>query len=34
LPRHALHSAKLAIENGQEWNIQLPQDLIGFVNNL
>jgi 23S rRNA pseudouridine1911/1915/1917 synthase len=34
LPRHALHSAKLEIENGQEWNIQLPQDLIGFVNNL
>jgi 23S rRNA pseudouridine1911/1915/1917 synthase len=33
LPRHALHSAKLAIENGQEWNSQLPQDLIGFVDN-
>jgi 23S rRNA pseudouridine1911/1915/1917 synthase len=31
LPRHALHSAKLAIENGQEWNSQLPQDLIRFV---
>ena len=34
LPRHALHSAKLEIGNGQEWNIQSPQDLIGFVNNL
>jgi 23S rRNA pseudouridine1911/1915/1917 synthase len=33
LPRHALHSAKLAIENGQEWNSQLPQDLISFVDN-
>jgi hypothetical protein len=33
LPRHALHSSKLAIENGQQWNSQLPQDLIPFVNN-
>jgi 23S rRNA pseudouridine1911/1915/1917 synthase len=31
LPRHALHSCKLAIENGQEWNNQLPQDLLRFV---
>ena len=31
LPRHALHSAKLAIEKGQQWNSQLPQDLIRFV---
>ena len=27
LPRHALHSAKLAIENGQEWNSSLPAEL-------
>jgi 23S rRNA pseudouridine1911/1915/1917 synthase len=33
LPRHALHSSKLAIENSQEWNSQLPQDLIRFVDN-
>jgi 23S rRNA pseudouridine1911/1915/1917 synthase len=33
LPRHALHSTKLAIENGQQWNSQLPQDLIRFVDN-
>jgi 23S rRNA pseudouridine1911/1915/1917 synthase len=31
LPRHALHSTKLAIENAHEWNSQLPQDLIRFV---
>ena len=31
LPRHALHSAKLAIENEQEWNRQLPQDLAQFI---
>jgi 23S rRNA pseudouridine1911/1915/1917 synthase len=31
LPRHALHSCKLAIENGPEWNNQLPQDLLRFV---
>ncbi len=31
LPRHALHSSKLAIENVQQWNSQLPQDLIPFV---
>jgi 23S rRNA pseudouridine1911/1915/1917 synthase len=31
LPRHALHSAKLEIENGQQWTSQLPQDLIRFV---
>jgi 23S rRNA pseudouridine1911/1915/1917 synthase len=34
LPRHALHSSKLAIENGQQWNSQLPQDLIRLVDNL
>jgi 23S rRNA pseudouridine1911/1915/1917 synthase len=33
LPRHALHSAKLEIENGQQWKSQLPEDLIRFVDN-
>ena len=31
LPRHALHSAKLAIEDGQEWTTNLPDDLERFV---
>ena len=31
LPRHALHSAKLAIENGREWTSGLPPDLAEFV---
>jgi len=31
LPRHALHSAKLAIENGQEWTAALPPDLAQFI---
>ena len=30
LPRHALHSAKLAIEGECEWNSPLPVDLAGF----
>jgi 23S rRNA pseudouridine1911/1915/1917 synthase len=30
LPRHALHSAKLAIENELEWAAQLPQELAMF----
>ena len=30
LPRHALHSAKLAIENGREWTSALPPDLSEF----
>ena len=30
LPRHALHSAKLTIENEHEWNAQLPEDLAEF----
>jgi 23S rRNA pseudouridine1911/1915/1917 synthase len=30
LPRHALHSAKLAIENKVEWNSDLPPDLDDF----
>jgi 23S rRNA pseudouridine1911/1915/1917 synthase len=28
LPRHALHSAKLAIENGQEWNSSPPAEMF------
>ena len=31
LPRHALHSAKLTIENAHEWNSELPEDLARFV---
>jgi 23S rRNA pseudouridine1911/1915/1917 synthase len=31
LPRHALHSAKLAIENEREWNSSLPVDLAEFM---
>ena len=31
LPRHALHSAKLAIENDCEWTSALPSDLAEFV---
>src|SRR5690348_792319 len=31
LPRHALHSAKLTIENEHEWNSELPEDLARFV---
>ena len=30
LPRHALHSAKLAIEDGREWTSALPPDLAEF----
>jgi 23S rRNA pseudouridine1911/1915/1917 synthase len=30
LPRHALHSAKLAIEGEREWASPLPPDLAGF----
>ena len=30
LPRHALHSAKLAIEGGPEWTSALPADLAEF----
>ena len=30
LPRHALHSAKLAIDHGTEWIAQLPADLAQF----
>jgi 23S rRNA pseudouridine1911/1915/1917 synthase len=32
LPRHALHSAKLAIERENEWAAELPEDLLQFVN--
>jgi len=31
LPRHALHSAKLAIEGEGEWNSPLPVDLAEFL---
>jgi len=31
LPRHALHSAKLAIEGGREWSSPLPVDLAKFL---
>ena len=30
LPRHALHSAKLAIEDHREWTSALPRDLAEF----
>ena len=31
LPRHALHSARLAIEGEHEWTSELPPDLAEFV---
>jgi 23S rRNA pseudouridine1911/1915/1917 synthase len=31
LPRHALHSAKLTIDNEREWNADLPGDLVQFL---
>ena len=31
LPRHALHSAKLAVEGEHEWTAKLPQDLSEFA---
>jgi 23S rRNA pseudouridine1911/1915/1917 synthase len=31
LPRHALHSTKLAIENESEWTAELPPDLAQFI---
>ncbi|HEX8898709.1 MAG TPA: RNA pseudouridine synthase, partial [Chthoniobacterales bacterium] len=31
LPRHALHSSALEIENGQRWTSDLPPDLAAFV---
>ena len=33
LPRHALHSTKLAMEREREWTSPLPPDLAEFVNN-
>jgi 23S rRNA pseudouridine1911/1915/1917 synthase len=33
LPRHALHSTKLAIRDKMEWQIGLPTDLTQFLNN-
>lgn len=32
LPRHALHSAGLAVENEKAWTADLPADLAGFTN--
>lgn len=32
LPRHALHSATLAIEGECEWTSPLPSDLVEFIN--
>src|SRR5438093_3464557 len=32
LPRHALHSARLAIENGQEWNSSPPAEMFAPFN--
>jgi 23S rRNA pseudouridine1911/1915/1917 synthase len=31
LPRHALHSTRLAIEHENEWAAELPEDLAKFV---
>src|SRR5437763_4784584 len=31
LPRHALHSSKLAMDREQEWNSELPNDLTQFL---
>jgi 23S rRNA pseudouridine1911/1915/1917 synthase len=31
LPRHALHSAKLAVEGQREWTSPLPVDLAEFI---
>jgi len=31
LPRHALHSAKLAIQGERQWSSELPADLARFV---
>jgi 23S rRNA pseudouridine1911/1915/1917 synthase len=31
LPRHALHSARIAIEDDREWTSTLPPDLAEFV---
>jgi 23S rRNA pseudouridine1911/1915/1917 synthase len=30
LPRHALHSAKLAVDKGDQWRSELPEDLASF----
>jgi len=31
LPRHALHSATLRIDNEKDWNAELPEDLEEFI---
>jgi len=33
LPRHALHSSKLVIENERDWTAELPDDLAHFIKN-
>jgi 23S rRNA pseudouridine1911/1915/1917 synthase len=33
LPRHALHSTKLAVSNEKEWTAELPADLANFDEN-
>jgi 23S rRNA pseudouridine1911/1915/1917 synthase len=33
LPRHALHSTKLAVSNEKEWTAKLPADLANFDEN-
>lgn len=33
LPRHALHSAALEIEDGERWTIPIPADLASFAEN-
>ena len=34
LPRHALHSARLSIQNESEWTAELPKDLAQFIGQL
>jgi 23S rRNA pseudouridine1911/1915/1917 synthase len=34
LPRHALHSAKLKIDNEKEWIAELPEDLAHFISDI
>ena len=34
LERHALHSAKLKIDNEKEWNAELPEDLAHFISDI
>jgi len=34
LPRHALHSAKLKIDNEKEWSAELPEDLAHYISDI